>query len=611
MKTHNTERQEALQQKRELAKNQASQRLAKVQSEKDARTVKGRVKAGKVRKPLEKPTKGPRRRKPGVTSRGGKPGPALAPASGDIEVSNANDSLGEGIDRASHTAETPPAPTTNGIEVPEANSPLGEESNTVSHTAGIAAEQHLEARSRTAMEVLKNIVASDRKLRRFVKGCDEMGQVEEDAINGPEGLKQLNAQIEDEAYDDENDRVLLQSKRRFQRRRVEKTRNSHKSWDLCSSGLRKDQMKRNSRLYDFADLPRDNHHFGCLSDEFWRMLDECHAAKTASKDLELELREAEQQQEYRWAKHDQDLAASLPGAEVEDRQEESGRRLGAFRAESLSKSLEQARSAQFKVESTLNSIACDLLVRAELLSADRPNEPTQDGKRNSGSSDEAQTNSFVPEVNAGEPSAKESTQSDRSVVEEQQIEESQEQQNNTPLTEAALATLLADLAAAREKRTTCDDEAAVARSVVPSYAQSWDEEDQGAAQVKNIEVTNRAFVEANNQYLKLRRKAQCTGAIWYTESQTSEFLISRSERAREKEGTILRKMKILPFPRQKGPKSSTGQIQRWASMRLRTSQTCRMTRVWTEMLCSSTGMARTANTPRGVNCSKRLTARKR
>lgn len=49
------------------------------------------------------------------------------------------------------------------------------------------------------------------------------------------------------------------------------------------------QAERNSGMYAFSDVPRENAVLSCLPLEFWDSLDECLLADAARKKLESEL----------------------------------------------------------------------------------------------------------------------------------------------------------------------------------------------------------------------------------------------------------------------------------------------------------------------------------
>jgi hypothetical protein len=121
--------------------------------------------------------------------------------------------------------------------------------------------------------------------------------------------------------------------------------------------LSKALLKRNSRIYDFADIPRRAKYLEFLSDSIWELFGRCCAANTVSKDLELELLELEQKQaenfEHKTCGADAASAASSPELATEESAEALKNRLIAleednFTKAELQKSLQRANNQNLK-----------------------------------------------------------------------------------------------------------------------------------------------------------------------------------------------------------------------------------------------------------------------
>jgi hypothetical protein len=143
---------------------------------------------------------------------------------------------------------------------------------------------------------------------------------------------------------------------------------------------------RNNRIYEFVDIPRNGANLQCLPSEFWTAYEDCNAAYAASKDVELEIQELEQEQLEILRRLDERMEDSvLRGSEIYMSQmgttehvpfrepfEHAAERIRDLGGTSVKLSrlvsrLEAARDTQYDRESRLNRISEDAFVVAGFL----------------------------------------------------------------------------------------------------------------------------------------------------------------------------------------------------------------------------------------------------
>ena len=351
MKPHNLDRHAVLKRKREEAEEESRARLAKVQSEKDARAANRR--RAEAEKPLtasKKPQKGPRRGKPGSRNKSRRdrvvPGP-------------------EGV-AGPKVIGTPSLETRN---------------ENTGDKADVSTDDHGNGRSQKVLTPLFLTAKVEAEIRRLSSERNEWKLCAKDAVSGPSGIEELGSVIDDgeiEGYDTTESRALRQSKREY----IDRANAAIAQLDKEIASLRKMQTAYNSVLYDLANFSRDNDRLNFLPNEFWQSFEESRAVNALCQQLKLERRRAKQEERNR-AMHAVEQAGpdvhhtsaetgiSSSQAAVEDGQEAARERLQAhqqwtLQTEQLADLLQQARSRFLEVESTLISIAYDSLERNKL-----------------------------------------------------------------------------------------------------------------------------------------------------------------------------------------------------------------------------------------------------
>jgi hypothetical protein len=327
--------------------------------------------------------------------------------------------------------------------------------------------------------------------------------------------------------------------------------------------LSKALHKRNSRIYDFADLPRGAKHLESLSDSYWELFGRCREANTRSKDLELELLELEQKQaenfehldEYsrrvvrKTCGADAASAASSPKLATEESAEALKDRMIALEEDSftkaeLQKSLQRARCEQSKLEAGLNRCADDLLVQRKLLHADPSSNNAVQGSRNHAENaaedgggealDEEDGNGDgVPNMisKSGPVEASQETGGEpvlarrvhESTEEDAQTPQCDRHQNAGPLTPNALLEILARARDARKRLKLCKAEFRVMREHIPHEARLLDRKIQGPIRVAYMQQKTRELIEAEDDYRNVLREAQNAHAVINERSQCSNF----------------------------------------------------------------------------------------
>lgn len=339
------------------------------------------------------------------------------------------------------------------------------------------------------------------------------------------------------------------------------------------------QARCNSRIYDFADLPRDHPSLACLSAEYWDLFARCQAANTTSKGLEQELNDSENEERFRSELVDQyskratrrhklrgaTREEAMTPAEVADEDSSEGLESlvaslckDSYQKEELLKSLQQARVTQAGLEAELNAIADALLIQCGMLhprlSEDQAapqtsegngmvdNENSSDngteGSRSSGSltnasSDGPESASHdedqpVSMLRAPEPQIR-MTREEREEHARQEVRKEgnrcQIHQTEKGITLESAAAFTTRIAEAREKLAFCEgdlDDIEAHRREIPGM-NSLSRDDRGRARVIYLAQKHHELTEAEDEFRRALRDAQNAGVIINEECQTSNF----------------------------------------------------------------------------------------
>jgi hypothetical protein len=262
-------------------------------------------------------------------------------------------------------------------------------STSIMHLTAAATEAQTEARSNAFLAILISNAASDRCLRHIEEDIRSWSEYKTMMLSaGANNIQYLDAQIAIKESEGQDTLYLRQARKKTEVEVSVANRYLEMMGPVLNE-LSKALLKRNSRIYDFADLPRGAKYLEFLSDSIWGLFGRCCTANTVSKDPELELLELEQKQaenfehldEYsrrvvrKTCGDDAASAASSPKLATEESAEALKDRMIAleednFTKAELQKSLQRARCEQSKLEAGLNRCADDLLVQRKLLHAD-------------------------------------------------------------------------------------------------------------------------------------------------------------------------------------------------------------------------------------------------
>lgn len=517
MAPHNSERQTVLKRKREEAEEEARAQFTKAQSEKDARAAKkSRVKAPKKQKPAKKPQTGRKGGRAGIKPREKTPGRTAVSIPDEVAGPETKD-----------------------------NPPLEARSENTGDAAGTTVKNQVEDQSQEVPEPLLATADTESHVRRLISDRVEWIQIAKNAESGPDGIEELGPEIdsqEAEGYDTTFPRRQRHSKRKH----VGQAKEATERLGEQIQGLYAMQATYNSVLYDLTNFSRESVHLDFLTDDYWQLLSQCRAAKSACKDLELDSLEADQAEKERGIEfmqaakqaHSVSAGAASPSSQaaVEDSQETLSERLDAhyastIRKKELADSLQQARSELSKIELTLNSITYELLAEHNRLRGDSAVNNGEE-EHHSRASPSPTHGDNHEEANVEEHPLAETTQDDQARVKKSMYERLRANENKEPLTRSALAAHTAKVKAARNDRELRRDIFASIR-----HTKSWDDIGAGPTQAEYLATKGREAIDAEKQYREDLHEAQRVGAMSYASSQTSYFRISPSEGAREKKRT--------------------------------------------------------------------------
>jgi len=557
MQPHNSERQAALKRKREEAEEESRAKFARVNEEALANKVERQrvqedkaTRKGKAKPPPRNLRSNPRRtnRKTAKNNKSQLPGPV------------ASEDPSKALPVVIHQTASPQQ--------------LGEHHDSdvkSGGTKGASEEEHPKARDQCMQQMLRSNTIFNRATRRANGRDGSWRQRQDTSMNGENGIRQLDAEIahhESRGYD-----VLhLRQARKQQQAALQAAERFLGYTGPEMRDLNKFQAKRNNRIYNFADVPRDSPHLAFLSSEWWDLFEKCQAANITSKDLELELHELEQEDEARSEQVDQ-YSRHSPGKEafapteiaIEDSPEALEALVGslcpnAYRKEELSKSLQRARNAQAELETELYRITDILLVRCGMLHAepgseqasqsaqtpernsavgndDSPDNDTE-GSRSSKSSTHASRDNHEMETHDEDqplPMSRAPGRQVRMTREEREEHARQEarkegnrcqiHQTQQFITVASREAMLTRVAEAREKLAFCRAEFFAVeenRREVPGIT-SLSRDEKGKARVRYLAQKSRELTEAEDERRSALREAQNAGVIINEECQTSNF----------------------------------------------------------------------------------------
>lgn len=243
------------------------------------------------------------------------------------------------------------------------------------------------------LKVLANNVGTHRMLRYMTHDYTTWTHRIAALKNARGGLVELNNQVRRMERNASHSQEDLDNARKRRDRRQGQLDHAKAYVDSLTEPLKDLNAKhfdRNDRIYDFIDVSRQSANLQCLPAEFWATYDDCNAAYTAGKDIELEIHDIEQEQLSILRQLDERLENSVlrgsqtsiggtsmqatqhvPFQEPFENMAERIRELGgtSVRSHQLYASLETARDMQYDRESKLNRIAEDAFVAAGFLKA--------------------------------------------------------------------------------------------------------------------------------------------------------------------------------------------------------------------------------------------------
>jgi hypothetical protein len=425
------------------------------------------------------------------------------------------------------------------------------------------------------LAILISNAASNRYLRRFDEEHRKWSEYKDRALfTGENNVQYLDAQIavrESEGWD-------TFPLREARRTKVGGAAAADRKLDWIGATSRdfsNAQVVRNSRIYDFADLPHGTTSLNCLSNEFWDLFSKFHAANTASRDLELQLLELEQRYAERFEQVDeysrramrrlQDAVAESVDSSPElgdgDDPEALIGHLSALenesaRKENLLESLRRAQGEQLSLEGALNRLANNLFIQCKLLHAEPSGNNIAQGSQNLAenpaedsskeatdeedeednealSSSEESSGGSGPEmisksgpVNASEEANGESLSARKvhtSTEEDAQTPLCDRHQNAGLLTSDALLEISARVRESRKRLKLCKRQFKVMRACVPPEAMLLDRKMQGPMRVSHMQQKTRELIDAEVEYRNILREAQNAHVMVNEPSQCSNF----------------------------------------------------------------------------------------
>jgi hypothetical protein len=577
MAPHNMERQAALKRKREELEEESRERLAKATEEVLAdRAKRRRLREDKMRRENEATREVEATRKVEVTREDratrknkAKPEPENKRSNPRRtkrkRTTNNDESQTPRLAANEDSSKTPPVVVHQNASPPEPEEHHESDVKT-SDTQGASEEELVEARDRILCQLVHSSALHNRPTQR-ANGMDGRWIQRKDAmVNGEDGIKQLDAEIarlEVKGYD----ALHLRQARKAKRAAVQGAGNILRYTGAEMRDLKNTQARCNSRLYGFADVPRDSPHLAFLSNEWWDMFAKCQAANTTSKGLELELHGLEQDDRARSENVDQysKRASGEAFAPTEIAVEDSPEAVEAllrslssnsYRKEELSKSLQHARDAQAELEADLIGMADILLVQCGMLHAEPVSEQAAqgaqtteenaaedndgslnsetEGRRTSGSSKHARSDDRQSEDhNEDMPSApKRQRRMDPEEREEHARQEARKEGNRCQIhqseriiTVASRDVMLARVAEARERLAFCRAEfhdIDEKRREIPGI-KSLSRDEQGRTRVRYLAQKGRELTKAEDELRSALHEAQNAGVIVNEDCQTSNF----------------------------------------------------------------------------------------
>lgn len=563
MKTHNSERQTVMKRKREEAEEESRKAKTNIEDLAIARVRRDKTKKSPKKTNILKHLK-PRPSQKEATPNATESGPELQPK----------------------PASNRPHGEDGGRQDGDVTGTQQDADDAQAEIGAVAADLRvpIEPRAKAFLAILISNAASSRAVRRAKLQYNQWASYKKDLFTKRDGIRDLSMQIAELEKHGESAEDLRKLRGDL-RRRVEAA-----DMNIARAGPAKldivaFQVKRNSRMYDFRDVPRETLELTCLPQKFWDAFDNCQEANAASLNLGLELQnlELEQQEKYKRVDRYGENAVQA-GSEsiiagqstsslqptVRDTAETLQQHLRDLtklskRKQDLSDSLGEARDHQARLESTLNDIVHEALLECGLLHADLHTEqqanPTDEQR--TGPQDKQQAHptgeqGAVPqEEQRPEPQdvprpprdAGNVDDQPQAVTDKEQMESQGGLQENPPAgqsigdrvgdannggepgerddrarpTEAALEALAAREAKARKKLDLYDDRLQIARHCVPSDALSLDLDQQGAARVIRLRQYTRELIDAEKEHKHALHEAQNAGLLINTLSQCSNF----------------------------------------------------------------------------------------
>lgn len=243
------------------------------------------------------------------------------------------------------------------------------------------------------LKVLANNVGTHRMLRYMTHDYTTWTHRIAALKNARGGLVELNNQVRRMERNASHSQEDLDNARKRRDHRQDQLDHAKACVDSLTEPLKDLNAKhfdRNNRIYDFIDVSRQSASLQCLPAKFWTTYDDCNAAYTAGKDIELEIHDIEQERLSILRQLDERLENSvlrgsqtsiggtsmqatqhIPFQEPFENMAERIRELGgtSVRSHQLYESSETARDIQYDRESKLNRIAEDAFVAAGFLEA--------------------------------------------------------------------------------------------------------------------------------------------------------------------------------------------------------------------------------------------------